>query len=191
MPRPNLEVNSNFTQRLTWNAQSKQWKTRDSEGFDVYPEKPCGVIAVDDIRTAWFAFETGGAPDIVWDVNGKKGPKPSDNHRRGFAVYWLLEDYGLREFSATSDAAIRAILKLYSEYEKAPEAAQGLLPIVEYAGAIPAKGRYGTSFEPELKITGWAYRPDELPEPEPISPGAAASTGRRSGSELSGDIPFG
>jgi hypothetical protein len=93
---------------------------------------------------------------------------------------------------------INAINDLHTQFEAAPEAAEGKVPVVELSGSTPVttKGPQGssTNYSPVFKIVAWADRPAELGErtvPAPvkqIAP-APASTPQAS-KELEDAIPF-
>jgi hypothetical protein len=79
-------------------------------------------------------------------------------------VFSPKEIGGLREFSSSSNAAITAIKELYEEqYETAPEAKKGLVPVVTCEKVFPVKSRQGTNYQPVLKISKWVPRPQALP----------------------------
>jgi hypothetical protein len=63
-----------------------------------------------------------------------------------------------------------AIIKLYNEYENAPEAKQGKVPVVKCVSITPGKSKFGTNYEPDLRIINWVDRPAALPNPEPAKP---------------------
>jgi hypothetical protein len=171
MPRPPLTP-FDYTLRLLFGGKDGTWKTRDNEGFDATLLQIAGVIALPLIRTGYWRFnQNGEAPEVVWDEGGVKGPRPSEQHQHGFAVDWLVEGLGLREFTSTSGGAIAGLLKLYTEYEAAPQSAAGKLPFVSCTSAAAITGRYGTSFTPEFVIVRWVDWPKDLPGAPASQPG--------------------
>jgi hypothetical protein len=135
-------------------------------------------------------------PDLVWDVDGKAAPRPSEDHRRGFAVNLWIEGCGLRELCSTSGALIGNIIKLYDQFEAAPEAARGLLPLVEQTDLLEVQNQFGQFYDPQLDIRRWVPRPSGRPQPAakpPPAPKAASPAAvptRRSSADLNDEIPF-
>jgi hypothetical protein len=62
-----------------------------------------------------------------------------------------------------ANAVLAAIDTLHSQYEAAPEKAQGLLPVVQFQGATEVKGKHGSNYTPNFAIIKWVPRPAELP----------------------------
>jgi hypothetical protein len=178
---------------IRYSAQSARWRLRH-DGVDVELAEIQALIDLANTRTGWMKFEAGVPPDIVWDIAGKAAARPSKDHRRGFAVNLLFADYGLRELSATSTGLCAAIVKVYKEFEASPEAARGLVPLIQSGEVLPVENKYGKFYDPTLEITDWQERPEALPQPKTI---ASASTALRvvaGGStvarDIDDDIPF-
>jgi hypothetical protein len=154
---------------LKFNAKSGRWYTRNGDGEDVEVKNPTALYDLANIKTGWIAFAEGMPPDRVWDSNGSTPPRPSEKHKRGFAVNVLSPKNisGLRELSSTSNGMCCAIKKLYNEYENAPEAKQGKVPVVQCASITPVKSKFGTNYETDLRIINWVDRPAALPNSEP------------------------
>jgi hypothetical protein len=136
----------------------------------------------------------GESPWTAWDANGAVAPKPADKPtaKRGFSVPVFAPKFGgLREFSSTSNGAIIAIKNLYdTQFENAPERTQGLVPIVRCEKVLPVKSRYGTNYEPVLKLVKWVARPAGLPAPESTPAVTAAAPKGTVATELNDEIPF-
>ena len=58
-----------------------------------------------------------------------------------------------------------AAIEIYSEFEFAPERAQGLVPPVEQTDIISSSSSVGVIHDPVLAIVGWRPRPHELTPP--------------------------
>jgi hypothetical protein len=146
---------------------------RNDAGDDVEISLPL-TTAIDlaEIKTGWILFQDGDPPDTAWDKGQIVGPRPSPKHKRGFAVNLYAKDFGLREFSSTSNGSIAAITELYDKFEAAPQSAEKLIPIVRWESVTAVKGKFGTNYEPMLKIVNWRPRPPEMPAtglPEPAA----------------------
>jgi hypothetical protein len=154
-----------FIPYLKYNAKAGRWYTKLEDGGEQEVANMTAIFDLAQIKTGWVFFADGQAPNSVWD-NGSTAPQPTPQHRRGFALvaFSPKELGGAREFSSTSNAAIIAVKELYEEqYETAPEAARGLLPVVRCEKVVPVKSRQGTNYQPVLKITKWVPRPQALP----------------------------
>lgn len=153
-----------FDPYVKYNAKAGRWYIKGENG-EVEVQNPVFVADFANIKTGWLLFLEGQAPDKVWDVSlTQPAPKPSDAHKRGF---------GLRLFSKTSFGGVvdlsgasmhlnGSINDLYTAYEVAPEAKQGLLPVVKFAGATPMKDKMGTNYKPNFVIEKWVARPAEF-----------------------------
>jgi hypothetical protein len=176
-----------FVPFLKFNAKAGRWYTKTEDGSEAEVTNMIAIFDLAQIKTGWILFTEGQAPASVWD-NGATAPQPTPQHRRGFSVnvFSPKEIGGLREFSSSSNAAIIAIKEMYEEqYESAPEAKKGMVPVVTCEKVFPVKSRQGTNYQPVLKITKWVPRPQAMPatiaaEPEVpppvnnVKPAAAA-----------------
>jgi hypothetical protein len=64
------------------------------------------------------------------------------------------------------------MVKLYAQYEDALQSDQGKVPVVQCVNVVPVKSKFGTNYEPDLKIISWVDRPAALPNPEPVQAAA-------------------
>lgn len=160
----NLEPrNGDFTPYIKFNSKAGRWYTKNENGDEVEVTDMTAIFDLGNIKTGWILFNEGVAPESVWD-NGVMAPQPSPKHKRGFAVnvYSPKNIGGLREFSSNSNSAIVAIKTLYDAYESSPESANGLVPVVKCERVEPIKSKFGTNFQPYLKIVQWVPRPEGL-----------------------------
>jgi hypothetical protein len=174
----NLEPRSSadFTPYLKFNGKAGRWYIRTDTGED---KEILGLTAIFDlatIKTGWIHFVEGAAPDMVWDDDGTTVPAPSRDHRRGFAVnvFSPRQLGGLREFSSTSNGAIIAMKELYAEYEKQSAGIQQdpqkqPVPVVTCESVEAVKSKFGTNYQPVLKITKWVPRPHEMRDAAPVA----------------------
>jgi hypothetical protein len=162
-----------FIPYLKFNSKAGRWYTRNDTGEEV-EVAITDLIAIFDlatIKTGWIYYVEGEAPQAIWDTNGAVAPKPTNmpKAKRGFAVNVFAPKLGgLREFSSNSNGAIIAIRALYDEqFEKAEERLTGKVPVVKCETVVPVKSKFGTNFEPRLKIIKWTERPAGLPQASP------------------------
>lgn len=161
-------TNSDFISYLKYNSKAGRWYVRNDIGEEIEVKDLTAIFDLENIKTGWVLFAEGTAPDTLWDPDKRHAAQqPSPAHRRGFAVnvYSTQKLGGLREYSSNSNASIISITDLYTEFEKAPERAQGLVPVVHCESVEPIRSKFGTNFQPVLKIVKWALRPSELPTP--------------------------
>lgn len=153
-----------FTPYLKFNGKAGRWYTKNETGDEIEVQNMTAIFDLAQIKTGWILFTEGMAPETTWD-NGAIPPQPSPKHKRGFSVnvFSPKELGGVREFSATSNSAIIAIKELHAQFEAAPEAGKGLVPVVKCEGVTPVKSKFGTNYQPILTITKWVPRPETLP----------------------------
>jgi hypothetical protein len=175
-------TSGDFVPYIKMDGKAGRWFTKnDGEPGDSEVRDLTAIFDLENIKLGWLLFAEGMAPEAVWD-NGKAEPQPSQKHKRGFSVNLFSPQNigGLREFRANSGVAINAIKELYEQqFENAPERKQGLVPVVRCVSMKPIKSKFGTNYEPALKIIKWVPRPQamdgaQLASPSPQNNGAGA-----------------
>lgn len=153
-----------------------------SNKVDITNAQPTFLVDLGSIEVGWAAFLPTG-PSFEMAPLGQAMPaKPSNDHKQSFRVKLFSPKHldGLREFSSSSKAVISAIDKLHSEYEAAPEAAAGKLPVVRLSGSTPitTKGPQGTTtnYSPVFEVVSWADRPADWAARSVPAPTAGART---------------
>ena len=130
------------------------------------------------IKTGWGKMETGEAPNWVWDANvGTPGPKPSDDHKRGFAISLFIKGMGTVEWSTTGVGPVMGFVATYDEIFKAKDDHPGQVPVLEYTGSDPIKIGKGNTRKPKFSVIGWvdyASIPWTASEDEPVAAPAPA-----------------
>jgi hypothetical protein len=179
-----------FLTGLRYSGRDAVWLTRDERGLDVALPEITMIIDFVNILTAWMYFATGMPPDIRWDVNGKAEPRPGKEFRRGFGVNVLLEtdDLGARNLISNNVGLCEAIVRLYDEYEHAPEAKRGLLSRVQSGAPVPVETSFGVVWDPTLEKIDWVPRPATLPPFKPQTKPPARHENNHT--DLDDDIPF-
>ena len=96
------------------------------------------------------------------------------NYRNGFRVPVAGNAIGgVRELAGNSAALINGMNALHTEYEAAPEASQGKIPVVKMIGAEAVKAGQATNYQPIFQIQSWVERPDVLGARTVAPPGQA------------------
>lgn len=147
-----------------YNSKAGRWYIKGENGdIEVQPKQ--FVVDFDNIKTGWLLFLEGQAPSQVWDESlSVPAPKPSDKHKRGFAVSLFSKTTfnGMVELSSSSMHLCNAINDLYTAYEAGRDSNKGKVPVVEYVGCTPMKDKMGTNYRPDFKLVKWVDRPAEL-----------------------------
>jgi hypothetical protein len=193
----NIEPRSgDFSPWLKFNGKAGRWHNRDDSGEEVEVTDLVAIFDLATIRTGWIHFAEGEPPQTAWDTNGAVAPKPANmpKAKRGFSVNVFAPKLGgVREFSSTANGAIVGVRDLYNEqFENAPERLQGKVPVVKCEKVLPQKTKFGTNYEPKLRILKWVDRPPGLPQssPKPEPKVAPAAPKGAVSSDLDDDTPF-
>lgn len=135
------------------------------------------VMDQTSIKTGWGKMETGEAPNWVWDASpGVSGPKPSDDHKRGFAICLFIKSQGTVEWSTTGVGQVMGFVAIYDDIFKAQADNPGQVPILEYSGSDAIKIGKGNTRKPKFSILGWVEHSsiawgataDEPADPAPV-----------------------
>lgn len=165
-----------FDPYVKYNAKAGRWYIKGENGEEEV-QSPVFVADFANIKTGWLLFLEGQAPDKVWDASlTQPAPKPSDAHKRGFGLRLFSKSFfgGVVDLSGASMHLNNAVNDLYVSYEAAPEAKQGLLPVVKFTGATPMKDKMGTNYKPNFVIEKWVPRPAEFDASNDEAPAQAA-----------------
>jgi hypothetical protein len=177
---------------VKFDARAGRWFRVD--GKDQVTDVTNGFTAVFDlsqIEIGWAKFAAGQAPDVSFArVPAPMPQQPSIDHRRAVRLHVkLAKSLGgdMRELMTQASIVMQAIDQLHDAYTAAPEAAQGMLPVVACptteAVTISTGAGKSTNYKPVLQIVSWVARPAELPltdapVPKPVAaPVAPAATG--------------
>lgn len=195
-----------FLPLLSYNAKAGRLKaiTRIEEDgawvkheADLTFEKPVFVMDLANVMVGWQLFRAGQAPDVRMVKLGQPlPPKPGEDfgedkdgkkvaHKQGFTVRVLDANRVLREFGGNSGSVLTAVDTLHSAYSAAQESGQGLLPVVQFTGAVESKTKYGSNYVPTFAIVKWVPRPSEMG----AAPVASAPADPASAPTPSGHMP--
>jgi hypothetical protein len=174
----NLQPRSSddYTLYLKFNGKAGRWYNKTDTGGEEEVLSLTAIFDLANIKTGWIHFAENAAPDAVWDRDGTIPAAPSPQHKRGFAVNVFSPKLlgGLREFSSTSNGAIIAIRELHDTFEQTYDPDKTLVPVVTCESVTPVKSKFGTNYQPVLKIVKWVPRPQEMDKvPPPTAAGAA------------------
>lgn len=183
-----LDINNggDFTPWVKYNAKAGRWYVKGDNG-DVEVHNPVFVADFANIKTGWFYFSSGQAPERVMDPSlSQRAEKPNrtftdkagkvkDCFKRGFSlnVFSNASFGGVVELASTSGAMAEPINALYLQYEAAPESKQGMLPVVAFKQANPVTGKHGTNYSPVFEIQKWVTRPAEFDDVQTARPAPA------------------
>jgi hypothetical protein len=171
----NLGNSGDFANYVKFNAKADKWFVKEGDG-EKEVVKPTFIADLENIRTGWFYFKAGQAPQVVLDKNlsepaanpgltytDEKG-KVKNCYNRGFKMKLFSQNNfgGVVEWSANSMIINQAVNELYTKYEEGLKSNPGLLPVVSVTGSTPVKSDYGTNYSPKMEIIKWVSRPVEL-----------------------------
>jgi hypothetical protein len=184
-----------FSQRVEVNGR---WEKQEE---DVSFQQPAFVADMENIQVGWLFFKAGMAPvRSLVKIGQPLPPCPVGDYgvdergnaakpKQGFAMRLLDGNRTVREFSSNANAVLAAIDTLHSQYEAAPEKAQGLLPVVQFQGATEVKGKHGSNYTPNFAIIKWVARPAELGAPVAAATPAMAAPVAQSAAPLPPPTP--
>jgi hypothetical protein len=183
---------------------------REKQSIDISSPPPRFAVDFGSLEVGYVRYTATG-PDYHMKPEGVRpmAQQPADKDENGRLLYragFRLKIYGkvlggLREWSSAASCVLEALDELYGRFREAPEAAKGLIPIVELSRTIPVtfgKGaKASTSYAPCFAITGWTGRVTEMGErtvPAPTAPAAAPAVVTKSSNTADGsiddEIPF-
>ena len=155
-----------FLPFLKFNAKAGRfYKKQDDQEVEV--QSPSFIADFANIKTGWFYYQEGMAPNVVYDESlAQAAPKPSDKHKRGFTLRIFSKSIvgGLGEFSSASMHACNAINDAYGLFEVEASKNPGKVPVLACTGVTPQKDKMGTNYRPVFTIQKWVDRPAELDE---------------------------
>jgi len=158
-----------FIPYCAYNAKAGRWFNKNEDGDMVELDGFVNIAAdFDSIKTGFFRFMEGQAPDKVFDssVGANDAEKASDQHKRGFQLMVFSKKTlgGVRELSSTAGVFNAELNKLYDAYEEERGANKGKVPIISCTGVEPVKSKFGTNYAPQMRLVKWANRPVEFDE---------------------------
>lgn len=154
-----------FDPYLKFNAKAGRYYTKNDEGEEYEVTNMTAVFDFDNLKTGWFTFEAGQAPEKVFDPSlSEAADKPHDKAKRGFEIKVFSEKNlgGKCEFASTAGAVIDAMNELYDEWQAGLSKNKGKVPVIKSDGVEAINGKHGTNYKPVLKIVSWTDRPEEL-----------------------------
>ena len=159
-----------YTPYLRWMASTQQWKLRKN-GDDEILDFGNAVFDISNTKFGWGAFSEGNPPDWQWDGDNGQGPKPTQDHKRGFSVEiyapkMLGDDQPVAIWESTSRGACLGMEALIAQVDD--EQVKSKLPLVKYTGANSKRIGKGSTSIPDLEITGYVDRPEGFVTETPI-----------------------
>tara|TARA_R100000742_G_C4276170_1_gene97074 strand:+ start:663 stop:1214 length:552 start_codon:yes stop_codon:yes gene_type:complete len=138
------------------------------------------------LKVGWGKITKGEAPEWSWDERlGKKGTRPTPEHKRGFSVMVKIKDKGWREWSANGVGVMKGFSELWSVVGVQLKDNTGKAVHLKYKGArIEEIGQNNTRI-PEFEVKAWREMTDKPPvKEEPVKEEPQAHP------DLDDDIPF-
>lgn len=169
---------------VKYDGRAGRWSRIDDKAATDITQNFAAIFDLGNVEVGWARFVSGGAPDFQMVKIGAVYPaRPSEEHKRAVRVMVKLgQSCGgdLREFVTAAGCAIEALDELHDAYLAAPEAKNGMVPIVQMTGSVPRKTTTPkgttTNYKPTLQIVKWIARPAEFDGgEEPAAPAASAA----------------
>lgn len=135
----------------------------ESVETDITRDQPAFAVDMGSIEVGWIAF--GKPPVFAVAPLGTPMPKRPEgpDAKQGFRVKVAGKALkGVREWATTAKCVIAQIDALHTLYEAAPEAAEGLIPVVKFVDTISVKTQtpqgQTVNYAPILEIIQWVPR---------------------------------
>lgn len=117
------------------------------------------VLLPDTLKTGWGKMQEGAAPEWTWDVAiGKRGPQPSEEHKRGFSIKMIVDGDEV-EWSSTGTGPVMGFQTLFSDVQAGVANNPGKVPVIKYTGSEALKVGKGSTRKPHFKIEKWIDKP--------------------------------
>lgn len=184
---------------LSYNAKAGRMFTldriQDTDGWktvkaDVTMSQPAFAVDFGSLEVGFAHFSKDSGPIFVMVPYGQpmpaKPPSPgglNDNgkpvqFKQGFKVKVVGKAIGgARELAGNAGASIEGLNQLHNDYEAAPEAAAGKIPVVKMINVMGVRAGQSENFMPIYQIQQWVDRPEDLLGPRTVpAPSAAGKT---------------
>ncbi len=166
----NIGSSGEFTPYVKFNGKSGRWYRPGVEAdIEIAPDLFLADLA--NIKTGWFLFMEGQAPQRVIDASLEHAaPSPGPNFKRGFVVnvYSRKHFEGLAELSSASLHMGNAMREVYMQFQDQRGNNPGKVPVIKCSGNEMMKDKFGNNFKPILTLEKWADRPPEMPDVSPV-----------------------
>jgi hypothetical protein len=175
--------------------------TWSSNKRDVTMEQPAFAVDFGSLEIGYLFFPAGAAPIMVMAPYGQPMPtKPASpgnddkgkplQFKQGFRVKVIGKAIGgVRELAGNAGTSIEGLNQLHNDYEAAPEAAAGMIPLVKMTNVMPIKAGQSENFMPIYTIQQWVERPAALGPRTVPPPSAGARTAQPQPQQQSNHVP--
>lgn len=183
-----------FLPYIGFNAKSDKWFLNVNKEKVHLKGNVEFVIDFKNLKTGWFLFQDGMAPNVVLDASlENRATQPSVKHKRGVRFPVLMKgDYpGVYEFSSVAGNVLKPLNDLHDLYLKEAETNPNTAPVVAVKDSVEVKSSFknadgsqgtATNYSPTFSIIKFIDRPaaldekaDATPAPQP-TPQATAAT---------------
>lgn len=154
---------------------------------DVTMRQPPFAVDFGRLETGWIHFSNVGP---LWSMAfyGQPIPPQPDSpgntptgkalrFKAGFRVPVVGQAIGgVRELAGNAGALINGMNELHTQFEEAPEARAGKIPLVKMTEVIEVRSGQSSNFQPVFSIVSWVDRPTDLLGPRTVAPPGAPTT---------------
>lgn len=162
-----------FKPRIEYDAKAGRLKRIDQSPdgqivkFNLTMSQPAFAWDLGTIETGWLNFQKATAPSIVVVPFGQPWPARPDNaHKAGFrSRIWDGQEPFAREFAATAGVTIKVIEAFFDNFETAPEAAAGQIPVLRFVNVVES----GKNYAPVFDLVRWIERREDIFGPRTVA----------------------
>lgn len=165
-PLPDLDLGLTNNRFVKWLATTGAWRLGKNDDELIF-DRMSFQLDAGAAEIGLFSYGEGG-PEYIPGVNST--PPKTGEWKPGCRLALhsadvpngLGEPLGLMTWTTTQAVVLPRLQKLFRQYRAAPEAKDGLLPVVAADEAAEVKLRGKTFYAPTLVIASWEPRRPEL-----------------------------
>lgn len=163
-----------FLPYIGFNAKADKWFINVNKEKVQLKGNIAFVADFANIKTGWFLFQDGLAPNIVFDASlSEKAAQPSAKHKRGVQINFFMkgEHAGVYTFSTVAGNVLKPLSELHDKYLEEIKTNPNNLPVIIVGDSVEVKSSFknpdgtngsATNYMPSFKIEKFVARPSEL-----------------------------
>lgn len=165
-----------FLPYIGFNAKADKWFVNVNKEKVQLKGNIAFVADFENIKTGWFLFQDGLAPNIVFDASlSEKAAQPSPKHKRGVQINFFMkgEHAGVYTFSTVAGNVLKPLSELHDKYLEEIKTNPRNLPVIIVGDSVEVKSSFknpdgsngsATNYMPTFKIEKFVARPKEFDE---------------------------
>lgn len=165
-----------FLPYIGFNAKADKWFINVNKEKVQLKGNIAFVADFANIKTGWFLFQDGLAPNIVFDASlSEKAAQPSPKHKRGVQINLFMkgEHTGVYTFSTVAGNVLKPLSELHDKYLEEIKTNPKNLPVILVGDSVEVKSSFknpdgtngtATNYMPSFKIEKFVARPTQFDE---------------------------